>query len=173
MVSNHAEQKVTIEDMFSEEKLDFICCIDMFMTDTARHADLFLPCTSWFENDDIVGGLHPFVMRMEKAIEPMGESKGDWEIFQLLARKMGYGEYFQGEAKEQIENILDVLGNLFGDRKEEILKEFRENGIARLSDPQSVPFADGMFYTRTGRAEFYSEGVATVFRKPCRHYNYR
>ena len=165
VVSNHAEQKVTIEEMFSEDKLDFICCIDMFMTDTARHADLFLPCTSWFENDDIVGGLHPYVMRMEKAIEPMGESKGDWEIFKLLAQKMGYGEYFQGEAKDQIEDILDVLGNLFGDRKEEILKEFREKGIARLSDPHSVPFADGVFYTRTGRAEFYSEGVATVFPK--------
>jgi molybdopterin-containing oxidoreductase family molybdopterin binding subunit len=102
---------------------------------------------------------------MEKAIEPMGESKGDWEIFQLLAQKMGYGEYFQGEAKDQIESILDVLGNLFGDRKEEILKEFNEKGIARLSDPHSVPFADGVFYTRTGRAEFYSEGVATVYPK--------
>jgi anaerobic selenocysteine-containing dehydrogenase len=133
MVSNHAEQKVTIDEMFSEDKLDFICCIDMFMTDTARQADLFLPCTSWFENDDIVGGLHPYVMRMEKAIEPMGESKGDWDIFKLLAQKMGWGEYFKGDAKDQIDGILDVLGNLFGDHKDRILKEFKENGIARLS----------------------------------------
>lgn len=165
MVSNHAEQKVTIEQMFSEEKLDFICCIDMFMTDTARQADLFLPCTSWFENDDIVGGLHPYVMRMEKAIEPMGESKGDWDIFKLLAQKMGWGEYFKGDSKDQIDGILDVLGNLFGDHKDRILNEFKEKGIARLSDPNALPFADGVFYTRTGRAEFYSEGVATVFPK--------
>ena len=47
---------------------------------------------------------------------------------------MGYGEYFQGEAKDQIEDILDVLGNLFGDRKEEILKEFREKGKMCIRD---------------------------------------
>ena len=169
VVSNHAEQKVTIEEMFSEDKLDFICCIDMFMTDTARHADLFLPCTSWFENDDIVGGLHPYVMRMEKAIEPMGESKGDWDIFKLLAQKMGYGEYFQGEANDQIEGILDVLGNLFEDRKEEILKEFRKKELHVF--PILIPFPLPMAcFTRAPVVpNFIPKEWLPFFRRLCPH----
>jgi len=100
VVSNHAEQKVTIEEMFSEDKLDFICCIDMFMTDTARHADLFLPCTSWFENDDIVGGLHPYVMRMGKSHRNLwAKAKAIGRYSNSWRRKWDMANIFRGKPK--------------------------------------------------------------------------
>jgi anaerobic selenocysteine-containing dehydrogenase len=56
--------------------LDFVVVVDQFMTDTAELAHIFLPTTTFFEEEDIVVSWgHNWIGPVNKAIEPLGESK--------------------------------------------------------------------------------------------------
>ena len=64
-------------------------------TATARHADIVLPATTTLERNDIGAAQRdPFVIAMEKAIEPVGEARNDYSIFAALARRLGIEEAF-------------------------------------------------------------------------------
>jgi anaerobic selenocysteine-containing dehydrogenase len=76
-VSNFPNQRRIRDEMMAEENLELVVSLEMVMNDTARMADYVLPVTSWFENDDLVGGMHPFLMRQQKAIANVGESRCD------------------------------------------------------------------------------------------------
>lgn len=69
------------------DKMEMFIVADPFMTDTARYADYVLPCSFWFEQEDMnltAQFSHPYGVYNEKAIEPLFESKPDFEIFNLL-----------------------------------------------------------------------------------------
>ena len=81
------------------EKLDFLLVQDMFMTDTAKMAHLFLPGASDLETEDLREGYFdhgclPMIAKANKVIEPMGKCLEDWRIWAEVARRMGFGEYF-------------------------------------------------------------------------------
>ncbi len=69
--------------------LDFLVMQDMFLTETAKLADVVLPATSFAEKEGTVTNFEGRVNRIRKAIEPIGESLPDWEIIRRLADKMG------------------------------------------------------------------------------------
>lgn len=69
------------------EEMDFVVVQDMFMTETARYADVVLPSVSFAEKDGTFTNTERRVQRIRQAIKPRGESKSDWEILQLLAQK--------------------------------------------------------------------------------------
>jgi molybdopterin-containing oxidoreductase family molybdopterin binding subunit len=155
-VSNLPAQKRIIDDVFSESNLEFVVVHDQFMTDTMAYADIALPATSWFENDDILMALHPNLMMQNRAIEPLYEAKSNWDLFQLLAQKMGFDQYFKGSAKDFRDSLLTTMESAFGKAK---IDEFRANGVVRLSAYPAIPFQDSKFPTESGRAEFYAERV--------------
>jgi len=71
-------------------KLELIVDVNMKMSSSGLHADLILPAAGYFERDALKypqSYLAYFVL-CEKAVEPLGESKAEWEIFGLLARKV-------------------------------------------------------------------------------------
>jgi anaerobic selenocysteine-containing dehydrogenase len=77
------------------KKLDFICITDLFLTDTAKHADIVLPgCTS-VERSEVRGYPQRYVIATQPAIEPLGESRSDTDIIFGLAHKLGlpYQDY--------------------------------------------------------------------------------
>jgi anaerobic selenocysteine-containing dehydrogenase len=78
-------------------KLDLLVVSDLFMTETAELADVFLPAASFFEEDLLKDytmiGL-PLVVIGRKAIEPLGNCLEDWKIWAELGKTMGYNEYF-------------------------------------------------------------------------------
>ena len=69
----------------------------------ARHADIVLPATTSFERNDIGGATRdPFILAMQKAIEPVGEARDDYAVFAELAGRMGFAEAFtEGRSEEQ------------------------------------------------------------------------
>ncbi|BDG06973.1 molybdopterin oxidoreductase family protein [Anaeromyxobacter paludicola] len=81
---------------------------ERFLTDTARYADLVLPATSSLEHPDLYRSYgHYAVQRARPAIPPVGESKPNWELFQLLARAMGFeDEVFRRSADDLIDALL-------------------------------------------------------------------
>lgn len=89
----------------SLKNLDFVIVQDMFMNETAREfADVFFPAVSSFEKDGTFMNGERRVSRVRKAIEPIGNSRSDWEIICGLAKAFGKGEFFDFKSAEEIWN---------------------------------------------------------------------
>ena len=69
--------------------LDFLVVQDMFLTETAKLANVVLSAASLAEKDGTFTNFEGRVQRVQKAIAPLGESLPDWEIILRLADKMG------------------------------------------------------------------------------------
>jgi formate dehydrogenase alpha subunit len=90
------------------EELDFLVVQDIFLTETAEMADVVLPGASFAEKDGTFTGTDRRIQRVRKAIEPVGDSKPDWEIISELAQRMG-GEGFNfGSPKDVTDEIASV-----------------------------------------------------------------
>jgi anaerobic selenocysteine-containing dehydrogenase len=86
----------------------FLVVHERFLTDTARFADVVLPATTSLEHADLYRSYgHYCVQRVQPAIRPLGESKPNWDTFQLLARAMGFeDEIFTRSADELIDLLV-------------------------------------------------------------------
>ena len=65
------------------DKFEFVVVADVCMTETCKHADIVLPSAYWFEQIDIayLFSTHPYLLWQDKAVEPLGESRPDYDIF--------------------------------------------------------------------------------------------
>ncbi|MCA9471094.1 MAG: NADH-quinone oxidoreductase subunit NuoG [Nitrospira sp.] len=68
--------------------LDFLVCQELFMTETAKLADVVLPACSYTEKDGTFTNTEGHMQAVRKAIEPLGESRPDWEIVSALSVMM-------------------------------------------------------------------------------------
>jgi len=72
------------------ESLDFLVVQDIFMTETAEHADVVLPAACFAEKDGTFSNTERKVQRVRKAVEPPGEAKDDLSIILELSKRAGY-----------------------------------------------------------------------------------
>ncbi len=72
------------------EKLELLIVQDIFLTPTAKLADVVLPGVSFAEKDGTFVNTERRVMRVRKAIDPIGDSRQDWEIIQDISNRFGY-----------------------------------------------------------------------------------
>jgi formate dehydrogenase alpha subunit len=72
------------------DSLEFLVVQDLFMSETAKYADVFLPATGYAEKDGTFTNTERRVQRVRKAVDTPGEARLDWEIICELARRMGY-----------------------------------------------------------------------------------
>jgi len=76
-----------IEDI---RKIDFVVCQEIFMSETAKLADVVLPATCWAEKDGTFANTERRVQRVRKAVEAPGLCRPDWEIICEVSKAMGY-----------------------------------------------------------------------------------
>ncbi|HIE17905.1 MAG TPA: formate dehydrogenase subunit alpha, partial [Dehalococcoidia bacterium] len=90
------------------ESLDFLVVQDIFLTETAKLADVVLPATSFAEKEGTFTSFDGTVQRLRKALEPFGESLPDWEIILRVAEKMGSPMPYStpGEVMEEISELV-------------------------------------------------------------------
>ncbi len=90
------------------EKLDLLVCQELFLTETAALAHVVLPACSYAEKDGTFTNSEGHVQPVRQAIEPLGESRPDWEILSALSVLLGSPiEY--GAAKEITNEIRSLL----------------------------------------------------------------
>ncbi|HZS11499.1 MAG TPA: NADH-quinone oxidoreductase subunit NuoG [Nitrospirales bacterium] len=90
------------------ERLELLVCQELFLTDTAAVAHVVLPACSYAEKDGSFTNTEGHVQALHRAIDPIGESRPDWEILSALSVLMGYPiEY--GDAKEIFKEIRGVI----------------------------------------------------------------
>jgi len=68
----------------------------------AKHADIIMPCTTSLERNDLaISPRDPYVIDMQQAIQPIGSSRNDYDIFSGIAREMGIEQSFTEGRDEQ------------------------------------------------------------------------
>ncbi|KTE92440.1 hypothetical protein AT727_19775 [Desulfitobacterium hafniense] len=154
-----AERKSILEAI---NKIDFLVVADLFMSETAMYADILLPAAHWFETDDMAISTNTgYLMLQEKAIEPLYGSKPDYQIAALLAKRMGYGDYFNYEPKDYMLMALD------SDAARELsitCESLLEKKVVRgLPAKTWIHGENGVFPTPTGRVQFYIENPKPTF----------
>ena len=141
---------------------------DLFLTDTARHADIVLPATSQLEHVDLHRGYgHTLLAYNHAAIPPLGESRSNWEVMQLLADAMGFDEPWLRESADQvIEGIIEATRQ-HTDRLQNVsLDTLKQKQSIAFADDDEVPFADGRFPTPSGKVELYSQRLGAEGLSP-------
>jgi anaerobic selenocysteine-containing dehydrogenase len=133
----------------------FTVVSEQFMTDTARYADVIFPACTQIEQVDVVPAWgHLYLGWNEKAIEPLGESVPNTELWRRLALAMGFSEPELFEDDESL--IASALHNLD-------LDQLRTTGFVRLSLPEDLlPYAQGGFATASGKAALINHSLPAV-----------
>ncbi|MDR1422262.1 MAG: molybdopterin-dependent oxidoreductase [Coriobacteriales bacterium] len=131
------------------ENVEFIVTADLTFNDSAKYADILLPVTNNYEQEDIFGS-DLYVLYMEKAVEPAFESKTDGEIAIELAKVLGVGDFFSMTNDEFLHEALNSESMIAAGLTVENLKEKRV--IRFLPEGYVAPRA---WPTGTGRMEIY------------------
>jgi formate dehydrogenase major subunit len=102
--------------------LDFMVVQDIFMTETAKLADVVLPAVSFAEKDGTFTNTERRVQRIIKAIEPLEQALPDWKIIAKVSTKMGYEMAYES-AEDIFSEIRTVTPSYAGISYERITRE--------------------------------------------------
>ncbi len=170
------------------EKLEFLAVQDIFLTETARYADVVLPAACFAEKDGTFTNTERRVQRVRKAVEPPGQALADWEILCRLATLMGYPMHYSSpsEIMDEIARLTPSYGGISYARLEEkgiqwpcpsadhpgtpyLHKDRFARGLGKFHPvehvpPDELPDADYPFILSTGR-RLYHYHTGTMTRK--------
>ncbi|MBI1921262.1 MAG: molybdopterin-dependent oxidoreductase [Geobacter sp.] len=142
------------------EKTPFKVVAGHFLDDTAQQADIFLPTTTFLEEQDVVASYgHNYVGPVNRAIEPLGECRSDFDIFRGLASRFPFAAEFDRPAEEWLALLLSPL------LAQEIPMEELRQGPVRLPDAPMVPYVDRVFPTPSGRFRFITRFEAPLRKR--------
>jgi anaerobic dimethyl sulfoxide reductase subunit A len=157
------------------QKLEFLCVNELFMTAQARYADLLLPVTSAAERSDLTRPWPsgPYFTFINRALEPLGECKSDFEIATELAERLEIKDFNPHTEEEWLKILFD-----FNPEYQKHIKDydkFRRDGIHRvqlekpyvafqkqIEDPENHPFE-----TPSGKIEIFSQRVVDIDHPLC------
>lgn len=169
LINQHANTKRNVEILRDTSLVEFIVVHEHFMTPSAKFADILLPAATHFEQDDLattwVWG--DSLIAFNKVIDPLYETKTDYEICSLIAERLGIGEeYTEGKSQEDwLREMVAVTEDAYPEfpgfdawREEGVFvpiydepsiafKEFRE-------DPEANPLE-----TPSGKIEIFSKDL--------------
>src|SRR3546814_853631 len=122
-------------------KLEHLVVQDIFLTETAWHADVVLPASAWPEKDGTVTNTNRQVQIGRKALPLPGGAREDWAIIQEIARRIGL-DWNYGHPKEvfaEMAAVMPSLRNITWERLE------RENAVTYPCDGPDQPGRDVVF----------------------------
>jgi anaerobic selenocysteine-containing dehydrogenase len=138
------------------ERIPFKVVIEHFMTDTASLADIVLPATNSFEEDDLYcASWHHYLTYGTQIVEPPGECRPEHSIWYGLADRLGLDAPGRLAPRQHLAPVIESL-RPFG----VTLERLEVEGALRNPLACEVPYADGRFPTPSGRYEFYSRLAA-------------
>jgi trimethylamine-N-oxide reductase (cytochrome c) len=158
-------------------KIEFILAQHPWLENDCLFADVILPVSTKFEQRDIsidvMGGQLSLVVNEKQCIEPIGESKSDYEIICMIADRLGLlKEYTGGKSVEDLirygfehSGVQEMVSYQELDEKQYFViptdpewKKYPPGLRKFYEDPENNPLS-----TPTGKIEFYSERLARTF----------
>ncbi|MDX2511661.1 MAG: molybdopterin-dependent oxidoreductase [Desulfobacterales bacterium] len=157
------------------KQLDFLVVNELFMTATARYADIVLPVTTAAERSDLTRPWPsgPYFTHVNRAIEPLGECKSDLDIAAEIAERLGIKDFRPFTEDELLKMFVEnnpETGPLIPD-----YEKFKKEGIHRVDLPEPiVAFSDQIkdlenhpFETPSGKIEIFSQRVEDMNHPLC------
>ncbi len=150
-----------------------------FWNALARYSDIVLPATTTLEREDIGGnGSDDFIFWMERAIDPVGEARDDYDIFSELARRLDVRDRFtEGRTTEE---WLRYLYDRFRQSHPEYptFEELKDWGHFQIPEEWIPPLPSQLvgfrqdplgsaLNTPSGRIELYSETIESFGYDNC------
>jgi formate dehydrogenase major subunit len=129
--------------------LDFLIVQDVNFSETAAYADVILPASPSLEKDGTFTNTERRIQRLYKALEPLGQSKPDWEIIQLIANKLGAGWEYRhpSQIMDEVASLTPLFAGVSYDRLEgyktlqwPVAKDGKDSPVLFLD---KFPFPDG------------------------------
>ena len=110
------------------KKLKFLVAVDLFVSETARLADVILPASSYLEDEGTMTNVEGRVTLREASYPCPGEVKHDWQIICEIARVLGKEKHFSYSSAEEIFNELRLasrggIADYYGITYERLRKE--------------------------------------------------
>ena len=135
------------------EKIEYKVVFDLFMTDTAKRADLIIPCTHIMEEEDLLlsSMFSPYLNYSEKVVEPRNGIIGEYEFFRALAKKMNLSQYPDIEKEEFLKRAVKPLEEAFRLTFEDLKNNFF------TVENREIAWEDRNFATPSGKYELYSK----------------
>lgn len=166
LINQHSDINNTIRILKDTSKCELIVVYDIFMTASARFADILLPATSLLEGDNMAApwSNEDYLLSNRRAVGPLFECLPDYDFMRKVAREMGLEREFTAGR----ETTQDWLKELY----EKVCREmpgyppyelFRDNGGFQSRDPPlQVAYKDNIekgkpFATPSGKIELFSK----------------
>ncbi|WP_159898661.1 formate dehydrogenase subunit alpha [Salinirussus salinus] len=139
--------------------LDLLVVQDIFMTETAEHADVVLPAATSPEKHGTFTNTERRVQRVRPTADPPGQARQDWAITQALARRLGHdwGYEHPREVMDEISDLVPIYGGVSYER----LETGDRHGLQwpcrdaeDLGTPYLYDYEDGEFNFEDGKARF-------------------
>ncbi|HVO16396.1 MAG TPA: formate dehydrogenase subunit alpha [Alphaproteobacteria bacterium] len=144
-------------------KLEHLVVQDLFLTETAFHADVILPASAWPEKDGTVTNTNRQVQMGRTALPMPSQARQDWAIIQDIARGLGLDWRYTHprDVFAEMAQAMPSLANITWDRLE------RESSVTYPCSAPDEPgaeivFGDGLFPTPTKRGRL----VPAIYRGP-------
>lgn len=161
------------------KKLELVVCMDSTITPSGTWADVLLPIATHFERHDVALPWYKghYYIHRPKVIEPLGESKTDFQVFTELAFRLGFGPIYNPKATRDYFDNGDAVDEAYLSEwwTNRVMahqgvtmpwEEFKKRGIYkfRLSEPH-IAFRDQIekgarFNTPSGKIEIFSTTLA-------------
>ncbi|GHS90582.1 hypothetical protein AGMMS49957_16900 [Synergistales bacterium] len=170
LINQHSDINRTTRILKDTSMCEFIVCSDLFMTPSAKFADILLPGTSMFENENICVPWREgnYILYCNKAVEPLYESRFEYDWLSDVARELGVYDKFTFGGKDLHALLEDSYNKtrieLTGREDMPDFETFARDGIYRYrKKPQYIAFADNIsdfenhpFPTPSGKIEIFS-----------------
>ena len=142
--------------------LDHLVVQDIFLTETAYHADVILPASAWPEKDGTVTNTNRQVQMGRAALPLPGETKPDWWITQEIGRRIGLDWKYQHprDIYTEMASLMPSLDNISWDRIA------RESSVTYPSDAPDQPGHDVVFDKGFPRPGGFGKLVAAKVTPP-------
>ena len=151
-------------------KLEHLVVQDLFLTETAFHADVVLPASAWPEKDGTVTNTNRQVQMGRAALALPGDARQDWWIIQELARRIGLDWRYGGPADvfEEMKAVMPSLDNITWER-------LRDESAVTYPCPapdrpgMDIVFGEG-FPTPDGRSQLVPASIVPPAEEPDAEY---
>ena len=147
-------------------KLEHLVVQDLFLTETAFHADVVLPASAWPEKDGTVTNTNRQVQMGRKALEMPGDARQDWWIIQEIANRIGldWSYTHPSDVFAEMKGVMGSLDNITWERLE------RESAVTYPVDAPDQPgneivFGNG-FPTESGRGKLVPADIIPPDEQP-------
>lgn len=169
------------KDIKAINKLEFVVCMDSTITPSGLYADVLLPVATHFERHDTALPWYKghYYIHRPKVIQPLGESKTDFQIFTELAYRLGFGQAFNPKANRDYFNMDDNVDEAYlrewwegkvmhHQHVDMTWDEFKTRGVYKFKLPRPhVAFQDNIekgipFQTPSGKIEILCTELATT-----------